>query len=142
MSLDTLRAKITDMFQTAQATSAYVGEKVRIPNLAFDTPTESPYFAIYVVPVTSAKASIGTSASFRKHTALVSIEVYVPENKGTKLLLDRMQWVGDVFQEKVFTLADGETVSMGTASFKDNGLQYGVWRGTVIIKADRRGCAS
>lgn len=137
-----MRAKIVDMFQTAQATSAYVGESLRVPNQPFDTPNDSPYFAVYVTPVASSKASIGTAASFRKHMVLITVEVYVPENKGTKMMLDRMEWAANTLQEKAFSLADGESVSTSTASFKDNGLQYGVWRGTVIIKADRRVCAS
>lgn len=140
MSLDTLRAKAADILFTKMASSPYVDIPVRVENQPFKQPANGPWWSFYVAPYDAARAAIGTEAKFQKHHAMLVVEVYVPENTGTKVLNEMLEFAGDALEESNYALSDGDTVVTYTAVAKFNGLQYGSFRGTTMVNAMRRSC--
>lgn len=139
MSLDSQRAKIADHFITMLASSPYASAPVGFDNLPFETP-DVAYFRVHNVPISGKRASIGTAARFQKHESLITVEVYVPENQGTKLALEMVEWAIGILEERSMMTSDGDRITLGTGSTKINGLQYGKYRITGLIPAIRRSC--
>lgn len=140
MSIDTLRSKAESVLFQKLASSPYAAVPVRVENLPFDQPNAAPWFSFYVHPVDAKRAAIGTEAKFQKHMTMLVVECYAPENTGTKTLNEMMEFAGDALEESNYSLSDGDTVVTYTAIPKINGLQYGFYRGTIMVLAMRRSC--
>lgn len=140
MSLDSMREAVTADFNTKLATTSFSTIPVRYENHPFNQPTNSDYLYIYLKHVDDLRANIGTVQRYQKHMGFIVVECFAREGTGTKALNTYMDTIAAFFEEKSVTLADGEVLTTRTAKKATNGLQFGFYRGTVLVPTIRRSC--
>ena len=140
MSLDTMREKVTSIFDTKLALTPFANIAVRYENHRFTQPTNADFLSIYIKLVDDKRAAIGTEAKFQTHTAFIVVECYAREGTGTKALNTYMDTIAAFFEEGNVPLSDGDVMITRTAKKATNGLQFGFYRGTVMIPVIRRSC--
>lgn len=140
MSIDTMRAKLTDMLDTGLSTTAASGVPIRYENHKFIQPTNGPWMSFHIKNIDAMQANIGSQSRYDKYAYMILVDVLVPEGTGTKIMNDYMEIVARIFEAKSIPLADGEVVITKTAKHAPGPLQFGFYLGTVMIPATRRAC--
>lgn len=82
-------------------------------NQKFEQPKNTPFMSAWFRYISSKRASIGTTQRFTRHKGFFIVNVYVPEDTGTKVLWSNSDAVIDAFNSRNFTLPDGSAVTIG-----------------------------
>lgn len=82
-------------------------------NQKFEQPANTPFMSAFFRYIASKRASIGTTQRFTRHKGFFVVNVYVPEDTGTKVLWTNADAVIDAFNSRNFTLLDGSAVTIG-----------------------------
>lgn len=112
MSRDLERSRIFSHFQSVWNTA---NGPIAVPNQPFTTPTNSMFVVISIVERGTFRKSLGINF-FKRHIQTFQIDLYTPEDLGTKqsrVVADQLE---PIYQDLILTLTDGEHVKFGTPS--------------------------
>lgn len=93
--------------------SAFPTTPLDFDNQKFEQPKDTPFMSAFFRYINSKRASIGTTQRFSRHKGFFIVNVYVPEDTGTKVLWTNADAVIDTFNSLNFPLADGSAVTIG-----------------------------
>ena len=133
MSMEAARAEFTSRFTTAWAAD-YPTIPVAYQNRKFSRPTTGPWAEFRVIETSRTRKNIGTIQSrFVRVTGLISIEIFVPEDSGTKALFDMLSKASLYLEEQSIPLSTGRSVTTLVAKRSSDGKVNGTERGTILI---------
>lgn len=136
MALDELRAYVTDKVETYMGLN-YPLIPTAYENQSFSTPTSGAFVYTAVEEHDGRAASFGSTNKFSRNFDIIMIEVWVPENTGTKTANDMALALSRQFQEQSYCLASGDYVSFGTARIVTLGTHQGRFGKQVLINVKR-----
>jgi len=75
---------------------------IKYANVDFDPPAASAWVDLQVVSGPSRKISLGGSTNLRRYTGIVSINIYVPTNTGTRTARGYVDTASAIFRDASF----------------------------------------
>lgn len=111
MSFDQAREAIFETFKTEFGT-AYPSTKVYFENQPFEQPKGAPWVSIAFLPNVSHRAALGPGNQFH-HLGVLNVNVYVPENTGTKVMHQMGDKVFNILADREWSLAAGALTTYG-----------------------------
>lgn len=89
-------------------------------NDKLDAPDNKEYIRAYFKSITSGRAAIGTTKGFERHKGFFLVDCYVPEDTGTKILLNMTDAVTRAFAATHFKLPGGGYVTVDVPKLMDS----------------------
>jgi Bacteriophage related domain of unknown function len=138
MSVETMRASATAAFQTAWA-YRFPDIPVKYENSRFKQPA-SAWVSFQVLESDARRANVGTTKRFTRDEGFVVVEFYAVEETGTKLLNDMIDYAATIFDDRRFTLSDGDYVTYYSGKKTTQGQDAGFYKKTLITMFYRDSC--
>lgn len=105
---------------------------IEIENIKFDQP-KTLWASCWVAFTDSGRASIGTTRRFDRHPGFFNIDLYAPEDTGTKTLWETAGVIEATFNATAFTLPDSGYVVCQVAKIVNGPLRDGYLTKTLMI---------
>jgi len=83
----------------------YTDTSVKYDNIPFDQPTGEPFISLTILSGTGTNTALGGQRV--RYTGVIQVDIYVPENSGTRAARDIASSLRDLFTNKEIT--DGST---------------------------------
>lgn len=132
MSLEAARAHFADVVTTAWA-ARYPSVPIEYENRKFDQPVPSPWMDFNIMETDRKRKNIGVSRFVRSMGMLV-LELYVPEDSGTRELFEMGDYIGTALEEQNHPLGNSMNATTFTAKKRSDGKVNGFYRLTVIVE--------
>ncbi len=98
--------------------------------------TTSAYVALYIRDGEGNQVSLGTPA-LRRWPGLIIVQVFVPENTGTRKAREYADDIGPIFDRVQFSSGGSGTITCRTPSIDVIGLKFGWWQVNVTVMFSR-----
>lgn len=138
MNYEDLRRTLERHFKAAFQTGIPVAFPVQFENVTFRQPTGEPWGRFSIRLGDRSNASVGTT--HKRTVGLVYLQVFVPENRGTKPATELADRFAAAFDDRELTTDGGTMVQFRSASSETIGLTGEGWHQTnlsVPFWADR-----
>jgi hypothetical protein len=106
---------------------------IGIENQKFDTPKNTPHLRTWTEHISNKRISIGTAARLERKSGFFLVNIYVPEDTGTSILLKMTNAVVDIFTDKKLPLAACNYVITYSPEPKGEAKENGFYYLTVMI---------
>jgi hypothetical protein len=110
VSRDTQRAACAAIFLSVWDETA---NPVAWPNKTFETPNKVMFAVFNIVDRGSTRMGLSRSF-FKRHHATLQIDIYTPQDEGTKPSRLKAEMLEDLFQDLELLTSDGELLRFGT----------------------------
>lgn len=131
MNFNSVRAKLEATFQTEFAAS-YPTVKVQYENVRFTQPKAAAWVDLRIVENTYARQNLGTSKKYRGY-GVINCIILVPEESGTVALNDMADAAFNIFADRSWSLAGGDSLTTYGAEKQTRGLINGFYCKTVQV---------
>lgn len=132
MSMEAARSTMSDAFTTAWA-AQYPSVPASYENRKFAQPQQEPWIDFNLVQVTRQRKNLGTTKRFVRTTAMVVLEIYVPEDSGTKSLYEMADYIGTALEDQNYAITGSQNITALTSTQRHDGKMDGFYRQTVMI---------
>jgi len=109
----------------ARMVANYSTYKVKFENTKFKPPVNTPWLALTVQDGEAFNASIGTARRVQRHPGIIQVDIYVPENQGTKTSREIADAVAVIFNTVQFSLGSSGTISTRAPALQGLGIEEG-----------------
>lgn len=131
MSIEAARAHFS-----AAVTSAWNAQYPAIPisyeNRKFAQSPQTAWMDFNIVTVDRSRKNVGVTR-FVRTEGLVVLEIYVPEDTGSKTLYEMADFIGQAMEEKNYPLGESRNATTMTSKSRHDGMMNGFYRQTVLI---------
>lgn len=131
MSTEALRSTLSDAFSTAWA-ARYPAIKVSFENRKFTQPRQVSWADFNLVQSYRTRMNIGTKR-FVRTKGMIVIEIYAPEDQGTRVLYEMADYIGQELEDTVYPMGNGQHATTHTSKQTHDGSMEGFYRQTVIV---------
>jgi len=116
---------------------AYSSTPVKYENAIFDQPNNSSWVALTLLSGGGINASIGTTRPVKRFSGIIQIDIYTPEQGGTKAARDLGDLVAAVFDNVQFSVGSSGTITTRVPSLSTMGVQNGWYHAVVSVAYHR-----
>lgn len=134
MSMEAARAKFSDEFTTLWVAD-YPSVPVAYENRKFVQPVNAPWVRFSVVETHRRRQNVGSVTSrFVRVSGLIVVELYAPEDTGTKTLFQMADSATTLLEERIFPLSTGRHATTQAGDRQNQGKQpNGFYLVTVFV---------
>jgi len=134
MSIETQRQEMFGRVQSAMLVN-FPEIPVAWPNRKFEQP-DGPFVLVYIIVGDQVRQNLGERYTIR-HISILQIDIYTPDDTGTKVLNDVADFLAKRFREQEYQLSDGDRLLVkppqmiaGEAArgFERLTLRFPLWR--------------
>lgn len=139
--MTTPRDKLRAEFET-RTILAIPSVPTEFDNVRFEQPKDEMWASGYLMFTASKRASIGSTARFDRHTGFWCVDLYIPEEQGTKDFFEAAYLLEAQFNGTGFDLPDAGHVTCLVAKIVNNPLvKDGFHQKTVMVPFYLDACA-
>lgn len=121
----------------ARLQSNLSGTPIEFENVRFTKPNGSPYVALFIRGGTGNQASIGASRNVHRWPGIIQVDIFVPEDSGTKAAREIADTVSGIFLNESFASGTDGLIRCQTPSYQDFGVTNSYHRGVLTINYRR-----
>ena len=131
MSTEATRAVLSQAFADLFA-AQYPAVPLSFENRKFSQQAQEPFVDFNIVQTGRERKNIGTNR-FVRTKSMVVIEIYVPEDSGTKTLYEMSDYIGENLEEGHFPVSGKQNITTLTHTQQHDGKEHGFYRQTVMV---------
>jgi len=116
----------------------YSSTTVKYENIPYTQPTDATWVSLTILSGSGTVDSIGSGANrLERFSGVIQIDIYVPEDGGTKSARDIADLVHTVFDNVQFSSGSSGTITTRVPSYSTLGVEAG-WHHSVVSVAYHR----
>jgi len=111
---------------------------IKWENQPFDIVNDTAYVALTILTGAGHQASLGGASALQRYAGVIQIDIYVPEDTGTKVAKQHADTIESIFRQVQFSAGSSGTIFTRTPSIKTLGTMAGSqraesgWHRTVV----------
>ena len=122
----------------AKMAAEYSSTTVQYENIPFSQPTDTAWVSLTILSGGGNVDSIGSGTGrLERFSGVIQIDIYVPEDGGTKAARDIADLVHAIFDNKQFSSGSSGTITTRVPSYSTLGVEGG-WHHSVVSVAYHR----